>query len=187
MSGLIGGAAKCFYAFIGFDAIASTGEELQNPNRNIPLSIFLTVLVTGLIYAGLSIVLTLMVPYYIMDVNIPLTFAFQYVKLSWCETITSIGAIFSLSTWLEDENPFKNPIKSLINLNFLLSLYSGMYPMPRIVYTMATDGLLFSPFAKVLPKFKTPWVSTLITGIFSGRLNFLTLPNFVLFELIVNF
>lgn len=100
VDGLIGGAAKCFYAFIGFDAIASTGEELNNPKKNIPLSILLTLLISGSLYCGLSVVLTFMAPYYLMDVDTPLPFAFDYVHLDWCKYIATVGAVISLSTWL---------------------------------------------------------------------------------------
>lgn len=130
VDGLIGGAAKCFYAFIGelnfnfikkesinhlknaklivgFDAIASTGEELNNPRRNIPLSILLTLLVVGGLYCGLSIVLTFMVPFYMMNIETPLPFAFDYVNLDWCKYIATVGAIISLSTWLGPPKNYK--------------------------------------------------------------------------------
>lgn len=99
LQGVLNGAAKCFYAYIGFDVISSTGEELKNPKRNIPFSIFITILVCGTLYCSLSSVLTLMIPYYIVDSDTPLPHAFEYVGLNWAKYFVSIGAVMSLSTW----------------------------------------------------------------------------------------
>jgi len=99
LNGVINGAAKCFYAFIGFDVIASTGEEILNPKKNIPLSIFITLVVVGVLYCGLSAVLTLMVPFYLLDAETPLTHAFEYTHLDWAKHLVTTGAIMSLATW----------------------------------------------------------------------------------------
>ena len=98
-SGVINGAAKCFFAFIGFDAIASTGEEVINPKKNIPLSILITLIVVGTIYGGLSVVITMMVPYYLINPDTPIAFAFEFTQLDWAKYIVTIGAVVSLSTW----------------------------------------------------------------------------------------
>ena len=83
----------------GFDAIAATGEELVNPKKNIPLSIFVTLLVTGGLYCGIAVVLTLMVPYYKIDIQTPLPFAFIYVDLAWFRYVATVGAIITITTW----------------------------------------------------------------------------------------
>jgi len=97
--GVMKGAAKCFYAYIGFDAICSTGEEVKNPKRNIPLSIVTTLLVVSTCYCVSSVVLTLMIPFYLIDPDIPIPQAFDYVGLGWAKNLVSIGAIVSLTTW----------------------------------------------------------------------------------------
>ncbi|CAF0761137.1 unnamed protein product [Brachionus calyciflorus] len=146
MNGIVGGAAKCFYAYIGFDTIASAGEETLRPKRNIPLSIIITLIVVTILYCGLSLVITLMIPYHLLDPNIPLPQAFEYVHLTWAKHVVSIGAVVSLST----------------------CLYASMFPLPRIVYAMSSDGLIFGCFSKILPKFKTPYIACIVSGLLAG-------------------
>jgi amino acid transporter len=108
VAGVLGGAAKCFYAFAGFDVIASTGEEVINPKRNIPASIVITLIVVSLLYCGLSAVLTLMIPYYVLSVDTPLPHAFDYVGLDWAKWVVSIGSVLSLCTWYANTSANKN-------------------------------------------------------------------------------
>ena len=129
--------------------IASTGEELKNPKKNIPLGILITLLTTASLYCGISIVITLMIPYYIIDPDTPLPHAFDYVNLNWAKNFVSFGAILSLST----------------------CLYAGMFPMPRIIYSMASDGLLFKCFANIMPKFHTPYIASIFSGFCAGTFN----------------
>jgi amino acid transporter len=75
------------------------GEEVINPKRNIPLSIVITLVVVTILYSGLSAVLSLMVPYYLLNPVTPFPFAFTYVKLNWASNLISIAAILSLLTW----------------------------------------------------------------------------------------
>ncbi len=98
-AGIIKGAAKCFYAYIGFDCISSTGEETVNPKRNIPLSIIITLAVVSVCYIGVSGVLTLMIPYFIIDSDTPMPSAFNYAGLGWVSHIVTVGALISISTW----------------------------------------------------------------------------------------
>ncbi|KZS20239.1 putative Cationic amino acid transporter [Daphnia magna] len=141
-SGVMAGAAKCFFGFVGFDSIAAAGEEAKNPKRNIPLSILLTLIVVLAAYVGVSIVLTLMIPYYAQDKDTPLVHAFQQVGHSWAAWIVTVGSAFGLTA----------------------SLLGAMIPMPRVVYAMAKDGLLLRCLAAVHPKFKTPFTATILTG-----------------------
>ncbi len=99
LTGVLNGAAKCFFAFVGFDAIASTGEEVVNPKRNMPLGILITLAIVSILYCGLAGVLSLMLPYYMVDADTPLPQAFKYVHLDWATVLVSIAAIISLITW----------------------------------------------------------------------------------------
>ncbi|KAH7642311.1 cationic amino acid transporter 2 [Dermatophagoides farinae] len=151
-SGMMSGAATCFYAFIGFDVIATTGEEAKNPQRSIPISIVLSLLFVFLAYFGISAVQTLMLPYYLQTEEItkgaPLPYVFEYVGWPVAKWIISIGALTGLST----------------------SLLGAMFPLPRVLYSMASDGVIFRSFADINPRTKTPILATLISGIFAGAM-----------------
>ncbi|KAJ6645363.1 High affinity cationic amino acid transporter 1 [Pseudolycoriella hygida] len=145
-AGIMAGAAKCFYGFVGFDCVATTGEEAQNPKRNIPLSIVLSLIIIFLAYFGISTVLTMMWPYYLQNPTAPFPHVFQqigWVEIKW---IVSIGAIFALCT----------------------SLLGAMFPLPRVLYAMAQDGILFKVLKKIHPKTQTPIVATILSGLFAG-------------------
>lgn len=151
-SGLVAGAAKCFFGFVGFDSIAAAGEEAKNAKRNIPLSILLTLLIVLVAYVGVSTVLTLMVPYYLQDKETPLVLALQRCGLSWAATVVSVGSVCGLTA----------------------SLVGAMMPLPRIVYAMAKDGLLWRCLATVHPRFKTPFSATWLTGLLAALIALVT-------------
>ncbi|ODN00172.1 High affinity cationic amino acid transporter 1 [Orchesella cincta] len=144
--GIMKGAATCFYGFVGFDAIATTGEEAKNPQRSIPMAIIISLLFIFFAYFGISLVLTGMVPYFLQDENAPLPHAFMSAGFETGKWVVSIGAVFGLST----------------------SLLGAMFPMPRVIYAMASDGVLFKFLSKVHPRFQTPLIATLIAGTFGG-------------------
>uniref|UniRef100_A0A1B6FET5 Cationic amino acid transporter C-terminal domain-containing protein n=1 Tax=Cuerna arida TaxID=1464854 RepID=A0A1B6FET5_9HEMI len=146
VSGVMSGAATCFYGYVGFDGIATTGEEAKNPKRNIPLAIVLSLIVITIAYIAGACILTLMLPYYLQDPDAPLPHVFDKVNLTPVRYIVTIGAIFAMST----------------------SLLCCAFPVPRVLYCMGRDRLLFSPFSKLSSRTQTPVLAITFAGLLSA-------------------
>ncbi|KAL5232636.1 hypothetical protein ACI65C_000046 [Semiaphis heraclei] len=144
--GVFKGAATCFYAFIGFDIIATTGEEAHNPKKSIPLAIMASLVIILVAYVSSSIILTLIVPYTKIDENAALLDMFVQVGAPRCQMIVAAGAMAGL----------------------LVSMFGSMFPMPRIIYSMAQDGLLFKSLSQIFPLTGTPLVATVLSGVASA-------------------
>ncbi|KAH9630975.1 hypothetical protein HF086_013514 [Spodoptera exigua] len=143
VAGIMAGAAKCFFGFVGFDCVATTGEEAKNPKRDIPLSIVLSLVVIFVSYFSIATVLTMMLPYYLQDADAPFPHVFTEANLPVIKWIVTIGAIFALCT----------------------SLLGAMFPLPRVLYAMGSDGVLFRPLAAINKRTQTPVMATILSGL----------------------
>jgi APA family basic amino acid/polyamine antiporter len=141
--GVLRGVSAVFYAYIGFDAISTTAEECRNPQRDLPRGMIYSLLLCTGLYILIAFVLTGMVHYTELQVTDPLAFVFERVGLDWISYIVSISAVVATTSVL---------------LVFQLG-------QPRIWMSMSRDGLLPRSFAKVHPRYQTPWFSTIVTGV----------------------
>jgi len=142
-TGMLGGAAFIFFAYIGFDAVSTTAEEARNPGRDLPFGIIMSLVICTLLYIIVVAILNGMVPFYKLNVAFPVAFAMNYVGLSWAGIIISIGAIAGLTT----------------------VLLVMMFGQSRIFYAMSRDGLIPPSFTRIHPTWRTPIFSTLFFGI----------------------
>jgi APA family basic amino acid/polyamine antiporter len=144
-AGIASAAAIIFFAYIGFDAVSTAAEETRNPQRDMPIGIIASLIVCTIIYIAVTLVLTGMIKWdQFTGVADPLAKAFSGRGMNWIAGLISFGAVFAMTSVL---------------LVFQLG-------QPRILFSMARDGLLPQWAAKVHPKYRTPHVTTILTGIF---------------------
>lgn len=144
-SGILRAASIVFFAYIGFEAVSTAGQEAKDPGKDMPVGIIGSLLACTVIYILVSIVLTMIVNYKMLNVPDPVAVAVDAFgpQWAWFAKTIKVGAIIGLTS-------------------VILVL---MYGQTRIFYTMARDGLLPKPFAKVHPKFRTPYINTMLVGV----------------------
>jgi len=160
--GVFAGAATIFFAYIGFDSVSAHSEEARNPQRDVPIGIITSLILCTVLYIAVAAVLTGMVRYDKINIDAPVSDAFKQVGLPWAQLLISIGALTGITS---------------VQLVMMLS-------QPRVFLAMARDGLLPpSFFGAIHPRFKTPWKSTILTGVAVATMAAL-LPLNVLAELV---
>ena len=144
VGGVLRGVSAVFFAYIGFDAITTTAEECKNPRRDLPLGMMFSLVICTVLYIAIALVLTGVVSYKEFEgVGDPLAHVFSVAGVDWMAGIVAVSAVVAIATVL---------------LVFQLG-------QPRIWMAMSRDGLLPKIFSSIHPRFKTPWFSTIVTGL----------------------
>jgi APA family basic amino acid/polyamine antiporter len=142
-SGILRGAGVVFFAYIGFDAVSTAAQEAKNPQRDMPIGILGSLVVCTILYILVAFVLTGIVSYKQLNVPDPIAVGIDALGLKWLSPIVKLGAIAGLSS-------------------VILVMLLGQ---PRIFFSMSKDGLLPERVSKVHPRFRTPYITTIITGV----------------------
>jgi APA family basic amino acid/polyamine antiporter len=143
--GMFAGAAIIFFAYIGFDSVSVHSEEAKEPARDVPIGIIASLIICTILYIAVSAVLTAMVPYKEINIDAPVVDAFKRAGLTWMQYLVAAGAMTGITSVL---------------LVMMLS-------QPRVMLALARDGLVPRGFfGDIHPKFRTPWKSTILTGLF---------------------
>ncbi|MEP7243532.1 MAG: amino acid permease [Gammaproteobacteria bacterium] len=146
-SGVMQGAAIIFFSYIGFDTASTTALEARNPQRDVPIGILGALIVSAVLYVAMGAVLTGMVPYAQLNVAEPVAVALDaHPQLAWLGSLIKLGAIIGMTSVI------------------LMSLLG----QPRILLAMADDGLLPKSMSRCHPRYKTPHVATVVTGVLAA-------------------
>jgi len=140
VGGMLKGISAVFFAYIGFDSISTMAEECENPQRDLPLGIIYSIIICTVLYVLIAIILTGMVSYTELAIGDPLSFVFKKVGLNWVSGVVAFSAVVAMTS-------------------ALLVFVNGQ---PRIWMSMSRDGLFPKAFAKIHPKHRTPYISTIV-------------------------
>jgi APA family basic amino acid/polyamine antiporter len=158
VGGIFRGAAIIFFAYVGFEAVSTAAAEAKNPSKDVPIGILGALILCTLIYMAVAAVMTGVVPYKELASPAPIAVAIDRMALTWAD-IPFAGV----------EGGKLNLISMMIKVGAITGLSSVMlvlvYGQTRIFYTMARDGLLPKVFAAIHPKFRTPWMGTILLGV----------------------
>jgi basic amino acid/polyamine antiporter, APA family len=147
-SGVVRGAAVVFFAFIGFDAVSTTSQEAKQPMRDVPVGIMGSLVISTILYVAVGFVLTGIVPYDKLNVPDPIAVGINAAGITWLSPFIKLGIVLGLTSVI------------------LVSLLG----QPRIFRAMAYDGLLPPSAAKIHPRFHTPYIATIVSGIAAALL-----------------
>ncbi len=142
VGGILKGVSAVFFAYIGFDAISTTAEECEDPQRDLPRGMMWAIIICTILYILISLILTGLVSYKLLAVGDPLAFVFREIDLKWMSGIIAISAVVAMAS-------------------VLLVFQMGQ---PRIWMSMSRDGLLPKKFSQVHPKYRTPSFATIVVG-----------------------
>ena len=143
LGGVITGAARIFFAYLGFEAVSTAGAEAKNPSKDMPVGIIGALVICTILYILTSAVLVGIVPYAQLDNPAPIAMAVNRMGMPWFAFAVKVGAIAGLTS-------------------VMLVL---LYGQTRIFYTMSRDGLLPKAMSTVHKRFKTPWINTIVVGV----------------------
>jgi APA family basic amino acid/polyamine antiporter len=148
-SGVLQGAGIIFFSYVGFDTASTTALEARNPQRDLPLGIIGALLISAVLYVAMASVLTGMVPFQKLDSDAPVAVALDaHPQLSWLSSLVKAGVIAGMTS----------------------VILTSLLGQPRILLSMADDGLLPAYMSRCHPRFKTPHVATVITGVFAAAI-----------------
>jgi APA family basic amino acid/polyamine antiporter len=160
LKGIFGGAATIFFSYIGFDAISTTAEEAENPNKDVPRGLFICLAVVSILYVSVAFVLTGMVPFKEIVSENAVPAALARVGIRWGSALVGVGAI----------------------LGMISTIIAVLYGQIRVFMVMSRDGLIPKGFSKIHEKHKTPYIATAVTGIVAA-----IIAGLLPLDIIVNF
>ena len=145
VSGILAASGMIFFAYIGFDAVSVAAQEAKNPKRDVPIGILASLVICAVLYVLMALVLTGIADWRTLDVPNPVSFAIEKIPaLGWLVIPVNVGAFVGLAS----------------------VVFVSLYGQSRIFYCMAEDGFIPPLFAAVHPRFKTPHLGTVVTGVF---------------------